>query len=286
MEILLDNTFIPQEEASIPLQDRGLLFGDGLYTTLLVSEGEIYFLEEHLERLRKQAALLHIIPPPFIKELYFELLERNEALTGTWRLKIFITGGEGSEMSLPKREWGHCFAMLDPFTPPPYAPLDVALFPMPIAVPHAHFKSLSSLHRLYVANYAAEQNKDDAITTTGEGFLLEASYGNLFWICNKTLYTPHPELPLYFGMTIEKVVLVAKRLGLRVQYVKQSLENVPEEAQVFRTNTLRGIRPITLIDKRAFFRVEELEGQLLALYEELKSEKKETRRLSVNPLVS
>ena len=51
-------------ELTVPLDERGLLLADGLFETLLVEEGRIRLLEEHLDRWRQGAQLLALPAPP------------------------------------------------------------------------------------------------------------------------------------------------------------------------------------------------------------------------------
>jgi 4-amino-4-deoxychorismate lyase len=268
--VFLDNDFLQEEEAKLPITDRGVIYGDGIYTTLLVEEGTIYFLEDHLKRLQKQCAFNKIRPPHIDREAVFLLLAKNHAEKGTFRLKIYITGGSSTEMALPLRESGHVFMTIESFSPPPYRPLDLSLFSIPVMAPHAAFKSLSCLHRFYVADFASSKGVDDAVTLTESGLLLEASFANLFWVYQDTLYTPDPSLPLYYGVTIDKVATIAREVNLKVEFVKKRLSDIPEGASFYRTNSLRGIRPIGSIEERTFPRSLNLEKALLNAYEGIK----------------
>ena len=51
-------------ELGLPLNDRGLLLGDGVFETVLVLEGRPRLLAEHLRRWQAGAALLGMDPPP------------------------------------------------------------------------------------------------------------------------------------------------------------------------------------------------------------------------------
>lgn len=268
----INGEFYLREEAKISLLDRGLLFGDGIYTTVLVEDGAICFLEEHLTRLKQQCENLNIIPPDIEKHHIEEFLIKNDALVGTWRLKFFITGGSSPIQALPQRKFEHLFFTLDPFIPPPYNSLTVSLYPNPLMLPHANCKSLSSLHRYYVSEFAKQKGTDDAITMTESEILLEASFANLFWIYKNTFYTPDPTLPLYSGVTLKKMIKIASIFELDVCYARVRFHEIPETAHIYRVNTLRGLRPILKIEEKYFPRDLSLEHDFLSAYSSIKEE--------------
>ncbi len=83
-------------ELAIPLDDRGLLLGEGLFETVLVEGGRPCLLGEHLERWREGAALLGLAPPPGrerVEGLLAEAVARSGIVSGALRLNW--SGGSG-----------------------------------------------------------------------------------------------------------------------------------------------------------------------------------------------
>jgi branched-subunit amino acid aminotransferase/4-amino-4-deoxychorismate lyase len=83
-------------ELAIPLDDRGLLLGEGVFETVLVEGGEPRLLGEHLERWREGAALLGLAPPPGqarVEGLLEEAVARSGISSGALRLNW--SGGSG-----------------------------------------------------------------------------------------------------------------------------------------------------------------------------------------------
>lgn len=271
--VYLEGEFVEEKEAKISVFDRGFQFGDGAYATIQVKEGVPLFLESHLEHLEKQCLSFHLLMPPVSRDTIEELIVRNQAFQGIWRLKIFITGGDSPEMSLPKRA-GRVVAILKPFTPEPFKALSLGIFSIPYSSCHAPYKSLAHLNRFYVMEEAKRNGLDDCVTLTEKGVLLEASFGNLLWVYEKTVMTPDPSLPLYFGITLKNILNLAKEMGFEIKYVKWSLNELPQEAAAFRTNTMQGIRPIVQINGLDFKRNPTVETLLIQGYEKLKEEQK------------
>jgi branched-subunit amino acid aminotransferase/4-amino-4-deoxychorismate lyase len=278
MSIFYEGCFVPEEEAKIPLSDRGFQFGDGAFATIQVRDGVPLFLETHLEQLKKQCLSFNLVMPTVDPESIEELIELNQAHQGIWRLKIFVTGGDGTEGRLPKRE-GRVVIFLKPFSPLPFKPLKMGTFSIPYYSCHASFKSLAHLNRFYVMEEAYCQGADDCVTLTEKGYILEAAFGNLFWIKEKTLMTPDPALPLYFGVTIKNILKLAQELGFEIKYVKLPLTELPKEAAAFRTNTMQGIRPIAQIGEALFMRHPLIESHFLNGYEHMIEQQKKRQRI-------
>ena len=92
-------------ELALPLADRGLLLADGLFETVLLEEGRLQLLEEHLERWRSSAELLAMAPPPdqtLILPLVAEAIARSGIRTGALRLNWSRgCGGRGLDLPAP-----------------------------------------------------------------------------------------------------------------------------------------------------------------------------------------
>lgn len=244
--VYYEGAFMPLEDAHVPVTDRGLLFGDGAYATIQVRSGHPLFLETHLGRLREQCASFNLEMPPINPSHVAELIRLNGAYTGIWRLKIVVTGGDAPELFLPERG-GRVFMFLKPHTPLPMLPLKIGLFSHPFNLCHAGYKSLAHLNRLYVMQEACRLGVDDCLTVTERGVVLETAFGNLCWFLGKTLYTPSRTLPLYFGVTLTKLIEAAREQGYRVEEGAFTVEKLPDEGVYFRTNSIGGIWPIAEI---------------------------------------
>ena len=61
--VYLNGSYLPQEEACLPVADRSLAYGDGVFTTMKVSGGVPQFLRKHLERLTRDAAAIRLAAP-------------------------------------------------------------------------------------------------------------------------------------------------------------------------------------------------------------------------------
>jgi 4-amino-4-deoxychorismate lyase len=262
--VSLNGQIVPMEEAKLPVTDRALLYGDGLFTTLRVRNGRAECLSLHLERLEAHCRALNIRPPHFSP--IDPLIRANGATTGTWRLKILVTGGQSPALHLPQRQSGALLMLLTPFQEL-LGPSTLCLYPEPIQRPLAKLKTLAYLDRLFIKEYATQKNCDDAIVTTSRGYWLETAFSNLFWRLDDRLLTPHQEQPLLTGIALTLVRQAASSLGMRVEPVLA--KKVPREAQLYQCNSLSAIRPVISVEGQSYPRDPLFETQLKEQFERL-----------------
>ncbi len=241
--VFLNGKFCFEKEAAIPITDRGFLFGEGIFTTIRVHQGKCELLKSHLHRLQQQAKVLNVEWNLKQEDWIAELIKRNGACKGTWRLKILATFKEEHTI-------GNVLATLNPYEEVS-GPCTLCLFPYPLESPLAHIKSLSYLDHLYVRNYAHQQGYADAITQTREGILLETGCSNLFWIDQDLCWVPDPQLPYLKGVFLQELL---SHLSLPIQWIRATINTIPASASVYICNALTHVRPVLSIDHHLFKR--------------------------------
>ena len=92
----------------MPLNDRGLQLADGLFETILIQNGRIRLLDDHLQRWQRSAASLGMAAPPaasVMKDLISEAIARTslnrEATAGALRLNWSRGSIAGRGIGLP-----------------------------------------------------------------------------------------------------------------------------------------------------------------------------------------
>lgn len=262
--VYLNRCFVPENEAAIPITDRGFLFGDGLFTTLRVSEGVVEFAEEHVKGLRDQCMFLGLELPTIDFDILNQLVNKNQAMNGVWRMKIIVTGGNDADLFLNPRSIGTFLITLKPYQPQQGQEYKLVDYPQPISKPSAKIKSLSYLDRLQVKQYALEKGAHDAIVRTSEGYVTETAFSNLFWCVQDKFMTPSRELDLYAGVTLQVMKECALEMGLSVHEVK--LKDVPQDAHVYTCNAMSRLVPVSLLGDRPHSRNPDLEDAFIKAY--------------------
>lgn len=168
---------LPQE-LGVPLDDRGLLLGDGLFETVLVEEGRPRLLAEHLARWRQGAALLGMDAPPAaaqLEPLIGEAVARSGIRQGALRLNWSRGSAAGAArgIGIPGR-CRHRFWLQLTATAPCFAPLRV------IVSPTEERSATSVLSRCKTFAYGpAIQARRQAEAAGADDALLNSSAGGL-----------------------------------------------------------------------------------------------------------
>src|SRR5262249_6013887 len=94
----LNGQILPRSQATIPVEDRGFIFGDGVYEVWRVVNGRLFELDRHLARLNSGLKDLRITPPDIASKkallaMADQLLSGSGADTGEGTLYLEITRG-------------------------------------------------------------------------------------------------------------------------------------------------------------------------------------------------
>lgn len=208
-----------------------ILEEQGVFTTLRLLNGHPQLLGRHLERLRRSCSQL-ALPEEWSDPPILELIRRNSAEEGVWRIKIAITTH-------------HRFIQIARARERSLHPLRLGLYPHPIGDPFSQIKRLLSPDRGPMEAWAKREGWDDCMGRDLAGHLLEGSKANLFWHYRGGFYTPDPALPLLPGIALEMIAPEA----LPVQI---GIDELPEGANLFLCNVLSGPVPLVQLGERTF----------------------------------
>ncbi|MFA7386890.1 MAG: aminodeoxychorismate lyase [Thiohalobacteraceae bacterium] len=236
--------------ASIPISDRGLQYGDGLFETIAVQDGACEFWDRHMRRLLNGCDRLNI-PRPSIAQLASEAaaLQRNQPRTGV--LKILVTrggGGRGYRPPIPSRPTRILLAKPWPNYPAAHATQGVKLRLCDQQLSrNARLAGLKHLNRLEQVLATAEWDGSEV----AEGLMLddrrqviEGTFTNLFLVQEDSLWTPSLDHCGVAGIMRSVVLDLARELG--IPCVEQDISEAAlyESQEMFLTNSLIGIWPV------------------------------------------
>jgi len=171
-------------DASVPLNDEGLLRGDGCFEVVRVYEGRPFALDEHLDRMARSAAALRL-PLAGVREAFDALCPGFEGF-----VRVLVTRGP------PPRVYG---LQEVPRPVPPTLRLKTVAAPWvaPLgSAPLAGAKTLSYAHNMAARRSAEEDGYDDALLVTTDSLVLEGPTWTLMWVEAGEVLTP----PLSLGI--------------------------------------------------------------------------------------
>jgi len=108
--VWLNGKIVPAEKALVPVFDRGLNYGDGVFETIKAVEGRPLYLKEHLKRLVQGARAIRMdvrLFEPFIESIgsgsIESLLRKNRLDRGEAYIKLLVTRGSDRGGHLPQK---------------------------------------------------------------------------------------------------------------------------------------------------------------------------------------
>ena len=239
-----------------PLDDRGLLLGDGLFETLAWTDGDLPLLAAHLSRLSAGCHLLGLPVPDL--EAAAALCAAAPGLAGVTSgraaVRLTLTAGSGGRgLDRPDRPQPRLVASAAAFSPPTTpATLALSTVRRNEGSPASRVKSLSYLDNVLARAEARTAGADEAVMLNNRGELACAGAANLFWITDDRLHTPDLACGVLDGITRACVLAAAASLGVEARLAALPVEALVEAQAIFLTNSLIGVRPVARFEDRSF----------------------------------
>jgi 4-amino-4-deoxychorismate lyase len=246
-----------QPAGALPLTDRGLHYGDGLFETLALRAGDIRRLDMHLERLGDGGERLGM-PRPDPQQLRREL---DAASQGQMEavLKLMLTrasGGRGYGPPAETRTTRVLFRYPWPDYPPAWSEQGVELricrTRLGLNPALAGLKHLNRLEQVMARSEWSEGPQEGLMLDTDEN-AIEGTMTNLFASpVEGRLVTPDLGQAGVAGVTRRHILDQAQKAGLSVEIRSLSLDELLESREIFVCNSIAGVWPVQRIGSRAY----------------------------------
>lgn len=244
------------------LHNRGFLYGDALFETVKILDGKVLFLEDHYFRLMASMRILRMeIPMNFTMEFFEnEILNevKKEQLEASARARMTVFRKEGG-FYLPKDNNIEYVISISKIEIPIYqienSPYEVDIF-KDFYVSKQLISTLKSTNKIVQITgsiYADENGLDNCILLNEDRNVTEALNGNIFMLKDNTLTTPPISEGCLNGIMRKQVIALAKTIeGLTVEEANISPFDLQKADELFITNVIKGIQPITKYRKKEF----------------------------------
>ena len=234
---------LPIEQAVIPISNIEYGYGFGVYENIRISNGVIYFLKDHTDRLLESAKIIgltHSFDEEIIKNSILDLIKNYK--TETFNLKILLIGASTKEKAILN------ILCLNPLFPDKKLYRDGAEFiTYNYERPFPHAKTLNMLQSYLAYSKAKKSGAYDALLINQNGFITEGTRTNFFCIKGRTIYTPF-EKDILLGVMRKAMLKVALENKYSVVEKNIKLEDVKSYNGAFVTSTSSKIMPIKSID--------------------------------------
>jgi branched-chain amino acid aminotransferase len=253
MTILFNGKKMPSNHPCILHKDRGFTLGAGLFETILIKRGVAPAIEYHWRRLEISAPLLNIALPfskdAFTKMLY-DLVQENNLQEKTAAARVTITQGDSVRGILPVGSISPNMVMaVFEYTQVLQAEFS-ALIVKTRKNEHsltAGIKSISYLDNILAKTEAVSQGYQEAILLNTASKVADGAVANIFMVKNDKIYTP----PISDGALPGVMrAIVLQELKAEFPCIEKSLsaEELLQADEVFLTNALMGVQPISQIN--------------------------------------
>ena len=255
----VNGEILPESQASVSINDRGFLYGDAVFDTTRTFNGEIFRLEQHLDRFYESLRYMRIDSPvdkAEMKEITLKILDKN--------LEILP---EGDDYWVSQRVSRGVRGLPGGMKPT----IVIECFPLPLQERAEYYRDgikmiTSSIRRTapeslsprakmhnYINLIQAElevQSQDSralALLLDVNGNLCEGHGANIFLVNKGVIYTPREQFVLA-GISRQVTIELANNLGYEIKETDLDVFDAYTADEIFVTSTSFCICPVSMIN--------------------------------------
>ena len=249
-------------EDNLLTNNRGLLYGDSVFETVKILDGKILFVEDHYFRLMASMRIVRMeIPMNFTME-YFEeqimSLAKADSLEKSSRARITIFRNQGG-FYLPKDNTIsfliHITALENSVYQIEKENYEVELYKDFFVTKHllSTIKSSNRMINVTGSIFADENGYDNCLLINDDKNVIEALNGNIFMLMGNKLITPPISEGCLNGVMRKQVLALARKIeSLEVMEEPISPFDLQKADELFVTNVIKGIQPISKYRKKEY----------------------------------
>ncbi|MXN92397.1 aminotransferase class IV [Flavobacterium sp. Sd200] len=243
-------------------QNRAFLYGDAIFETLKVLDNKVLFLEDHYFRLMASLRIVRMeIPMNFTMEYMEEqILSLISALPSAASFRARITFfRENGGRYLPATNDTEYIITAENLENPLYSftntAYEVELFKDYHVTKQllSTLKSTNKMVQITGSIFASENGYNNCLIINEDKNVVEALQGNIFMLTGSKLVTPPLSDGCLNGIMRKQILAIAAKVeGLEVAEASISPFDLQKADELFITNVITGIQPITKYRKKEF----------------------------------
>ena len=243
---------------TLPADDRGLHYGDGLFESIGVRAGIARFLEAHLARLASGCARLGIRFSS-MAELRAEIAAALALAPPRAMLKIIVTRGSAMRRGYAPQGTESARRLMS-LWPEAALPTSVAegvalhraTFTLADNPTLAGIKHLSRIENVMAAGEVAASGAFEALLLDGSGHVISGAMSNVFLVRDGQVLTPRLDRCGVAGVMRGVVLRECASLGITAEDRRVSLDALLAADEVFITNARVGVVPVLRVGEHSF----------------------------------
>lgn len=256
------NGSIQAQDANILTQNRAFLYGDAVFETVKIVNSRILFLEDHYFRLMSSMRVIRMeIPMNFTME-YFEeqilALVKRKNLEISARARITVYRNDGGYY-LPKTNTVSFLINAESLDNTLYS-ISQREYVVDLYTDFyvtrqllSSIKTTNKIINITASIYADENGLDNCLLLNDGKNVIEALQGNIFMLKGNTLITPPVSEGCLNGVMRKQILALARKMeNLEVVEEVISPFDLQKSDELFITNVIKGIQPVTRYRKKTF----------------------------------
>lgn len=246
-----------KQQHNLSISDRGLLYGDGLFETIELSNGYPVFFEQHLNRLNAGCKRLKIpFPDPSLLTDEARFITQGSS---TAILKIIITRGTGGRGYLqPANIKPTRIFSIHPFPDYPDRYKQQGIYVrfcrhrLGNNPELAGIKHLNRLEQVLARSEWQDNNIQEGLMLDINNHVIEGTMSNLFLVKNNVLYTPNLNKCGVNGILRQIIIEIAAKQGINIIESTLTKEDIKVADELFVTNSIIGIWPVQTLENKNY----------------------------------
>jgi branched-chain amino acid aminotransferase len=256
------NGNIVAQNDNLLTQNRAFLYGDGVFETLKIVNNKILFLEDHYFRLMASMRVVRMEIPmnftmEYLEEQILSLLNYN-SISDSARARITVYRNDGGYY-LPQNNTISFLIHATPLDNKTYEvnenQYEVDLYKDFYVTKQllSSIKTTNKIINITGSVFANENGLDNCILLNDSKNVVEVLQGNLFMLLGNKLITPPVSEGCLNGVMRKQILALAKKLA-DIEVVEEPISpfDLQKADELFLTNVIKGIQPITKYRKKEF----------------------------------
>jgi len=262
-DLIYNGEFYPSNQPILSINNRSFRYGDGLFESIRVVNGEVYNFEAHFTRLIEGMRMFNIEIPEYFTIEYFEnqiksLIQHNGIHKGG-RVKLTIyRKGEVASYYSETNEPGFIIEA-ESFSSNEFElstdGIDIDVFDE-ITKPlnkYASFKTTNAFFYVSAIHAAKEKGLGDHLLINEKMNIIESTNSNFFIVSNGILYTPPLSSGCVGGTMRMKVINLALANNIKVYESPITAGHLLSCDEIILTNAIQGIKWVRSYKTKRFF---------------------------------
>ncbi|MCW8830015.1 MAG: aminodeoxychorismate lyase [Gammaproteobacteria bacterium] len=238
----------------LPVIDRGLHYGDGLFETIACVDDGLQFWDEHIARMLHGAECLGIDPAAinYFNDDVTTMLQQHGISNGV--IKLMLTRGQGERgyRSPLTQKTTRVVIITDlPEYPGSYITEGICAcfcqYPISKNPRLAGIKHLNRLDNV-LARSEWQDEYQEGLMLDDTGNIVEGTMSNVFAVSNGKLFTPSLNYSGVDGIIRKQVLSIAQAQGIKTNITDINKEELIRMDEIFICNSLIGIWPVSSLD--------------------------------------